>query len=310
MAKEVSKKSASKMAQIAERKFADKIKRYAHSQSASSSDVTKFRDALGYGRCCNTMLASDLSVRRKAAKFFGRALESLRKENPKLRFHFWTFIHDRGNTSDRTPVLDLKFISGLTDRTLRAQKLDGIFVIEFQGLGNHPRAGKGRTIMTHSHALTWTNTQFDAEQVEIRLNRNNTSCSNLEAKPVRIMEVDDKDGELAYLAYYLFKPPYDVKMLEKRKRGDCLVSREKGYRPEFATRLLELLSQLELKELVRGCGSGKELRKHCWRRLTYWNRSRAEWEPGSLPLYYFGDLWDVYRSKRKKAEYDPFNVVR
>jgi hypothetical protein len=44
-----------------------------------------------------------------------------------------------------------------------------------------------------------------------------------------VKPVTDASGELEYLAYYLFKPPYDVKMLEKRLRGERLKSTEKGY---------------------------------------------------------------------------------
>jgi hypothetical protein len=304
------KLSARKAAKRAECKFADKIREYATSHSASDADLGMFKDALGYGRLCNTLLASDLKIRRKSAKFLGKALERLRSENPKLSFQFWTLIHERGNTPDRGPTIDLKFLRSLTDKTLRTFGLDGIYVVESQGLGNHPRKGEGRTIMTHVHAVTWSSNPPDSSEVERELNGDSAWHNDLGADPVRVKVVEGAPDELDYLAYYLFKPPYDAKMIEARARGDRLKSTEKGYKPEFAARLLELLTQLDIRELVRASGEGKFVRKEWQRRLTYWHRSRERWAEGKLPAYYFDDFWDRYRVKKKKRTYRPYSIIR
>ena len=118
------------------------------------------------------------------------------------------------------------------------------------------------------------------------------------------------ETDLRYLSYYLFKPPFDVKMLEQRERGPRFKSTLKGYRPEFAVRLLELLSQLDLRELVRSSCGGKHIRKEWCRRLNFWHRSRAEWSDGKLPGYYFDEFWDRYRVKRKRKIYNRFDIIR
>lgn len=304
------KPTSRKAGQSAERKFADKIREYAKSHSASESDISMFKDALGYGRLCNSMLASDLRLRRKSGEFLGRALERLRSENPDLEFQFWTFTHDRGNTSDREPTIDLKFLRSLTDRTLRGLQLSGIYVIEVQGLGNYPRKGDGRTIMVHVHAITWSNDPPDLGMIEGQLNESDQWRNDMGAVPVRIKPITDSPGELDYMAYYLFKPPYDVKMLENRMRGERLKSTEKGYKPEFAARMLELLSQLDITQLVRASCDGKFIRKDWQRRLTNWHRSREAWADGKLPAYYFDDLWDRYRVKKKKKTYSRYIIIR
>jgi hypothetical protein len=303
-------KKAGKAARAAEEKFANRVREYAESHSAEEADLAMFKDALGYGRLCDTLLASDLKLRRKSATFLGAALERLREDNPNLSFQFWTFIHERGNTSDREPVIDLKFLQALTDKTMRELKLNSIGVVESQGLGNHPRKGDGRTIMTHPHVISWTTDALDLRKVEKALNEKSAWRTELGADPVRVKHVREGRGELAYLAYYLFKPPYDVKMLENRQQGDRLKSTEKGYKPEFAVRLLEMLSQLELKELVRASGEGKTVRREWSRRLTNWHRSREKWTNGKLPTFYFDDFWDRYRMKKKKKLYLPYTINR
>lgn len=297
-------------AKTGERKFANKIREYAKSHSAPEADLNMFKDALGYGRLCNSMLASDLRLRQKSGQFLGQALERLRSDNPELEFQFWTFTHDRGNTSDREPIIDLKFFRGLTDRTMRGLRLDGIHVTEVQGLGNHPRKGAGRMIMVHGHGITWSSSPPDLAAVEADLNASDECDNTLGALPVRIKPVRDAPGELEYLAYYLFKPPYDVKMLENRAGGERLKSTEKGYKPEFAARVLELLTQLEIKELVRASGDGKFIRKEWQRRLSFWHRSRESWADGKLPAFYFDDFWDRYRVKKKRRTYSRYTIIR
>ena len=304
------KQSASKAMKSAERKFADKIRRYAESHKASAADRSLFKDGLGYGRVCNTLLASDLWVRRKSSKFIGTALERIRSENPILDFYFWTFTHERGHTSDRTPIVDLKYMRGAIDRTLRAQDLNSLTVIEFQGLGNHPGQGAGRTIMTHGHSITWSSASLDYQKVEKQLNDSEHWKSDLGSVPIRIKPITNADRELRYMAYYLFKPPYDVKMVETRTRGDRLKSTEKGYKPDFAARMLELESQLDIRELVRASGDGKYIKSEWLRRLTNLNRSREAWVPGVLPQYYFDDFWARYRVKKKRKHYEPFVIIR
>lgn len=297
-------------ARDAEKKFADKIRKYAVSHSAPESDIEIFKDALGYGRLCDSILASDILMRRRGCRFLGRALERLRSENTDLHFQFWTFTHDRGHTSDRHPIIDLRFLRGLVDRTLRKLKLNGVYVIEIQGLGNHPVKGAGRTLMTHAHAVTWALDPPDLSIMKKSLNADGDWSNEFGAAPVDVRPVKNASGELAYLAYYLFKPPYDAKMLEHRLRGDRLKSTENGYKPEFAARLLELLSQIDIRDLVRASGDGKHVRGEWHRRLINWHRSRERWSPGKLPEYHFDNFWDRYRVKKKRRLYEPFCIIR
>ena len=105
------------------------------------------------------------------------------------------------------------------------------------------------------------------------------------ASAVDIQPVSEGEGEAYYLAHYLLKVPAEVKMLENRANGPRLKGTEKGLRPEFAARLLELLSQVELDELIGSVGTGREIRTAALRRLRFWHRSRRYWSKGQLPTY-------------------------
>ena len=303
-------KMARKKAREAEKKFADKIRTYVSKHKSVAQDVAIFKDMLGYGRFTNTMLASDVRLRRQASKYLGEGLEKFSKENPDLTFHFWTLTHSRGNISDRDPCIDLKFLRSIIDKAFRKLRLDAIYVIEMQGVGNFPRKGEGRTMMVHGHVISWTSQPFDIKLVLEDFHSGDVWHNDLSAKPIVIKKIGSAEGELDYLAYYLLKPPYEVKMLEDRADGGRLKATEAGYRPEFAARILEGQSQLELKELVRSVNGGKLIRQDWSRRLSSWHRSRQGWSRGNIPAYYFTDLWDRYRMKKRKRTYAPYTIIR
>ena len=145
------------------------------------ADLATFTQLLGYGPLDNGMLASDLSLRRKAGKILGQILIKLRKANPNLTFQFWTLTQDRGNTSDRQPVIDRKGMQSLADQMFRKLELSSFSVLELQGIGNHPRKGDGRTIMTHLHAMSWTDQPFDHKAVMKSLNEGTVWQNSLES---------------------------------------------------------------------------------------------------------------------------------
>ena len=294
----------------AAQKFKILIRKYIDKHKAPASDVSAFGDMLGYGRLTNTMLACDLPLRRRASKVLGEGLEKLRKSDDNLDFQFWTLLHERGNTSDREPIFDLKFLRSMADNLFRKLGLNSIYVIEFQGLGNHPQKGEGRTLMAHIHAITWSNAEFNPIATFSEIRRKKLWPCNLEAESIVIKPVPRRKGELEYLAYYLLKPPYEAKMLEERVKGARLKSTEKGYRPEFAARILEGLVQMELMELVRAHNGGKLIRQDWERRIKFWHRSRPQWKSGTLPAFVYNDVWDRYRQKKRKCHYAPYVIIR
>lgn len=301
---ETKKQSAQRKTREAEKKFAALIRRHVVSHRMPDGDEQITLSLLGYGNLTNTMLASDLRSRRQSTKILGQTLEKLRDENPDLNFYFLTFTHDIGNTIDREPIIRLKALQKMVDKTLRKLKLHGISVVEIQGVGNFPAKGEGRLIMLHAHAIAWTNENFDADAAMDRIKLGTTWTNVLTKNAVDIKRVTDRAGHLQYVSYYSFKPPYDVKMVEERVAGQKFKSTEVGYRPDFAFRLLEIMCQLDINCLVRAVGDGVAIRREWKRRLTNWHRSRALWS--GIPSHNSWELeayWTKYRRRKKKIAY-------
>lgn len=309
---DISKKGQSprNLSRSATRKFEKKILEYVRQHNIKGSDKKMFADLIGKGRISDSMLASDIILRRKAGAFFGRKLSHMSQERADLQFYFWTFTHDIGNTSDREPVIELKALRKLIDSLLAKEKLNMLYVIEVQGLGNHSYSGEGRLIMLHAHGVQWTDQPFDLDAMVRRWNGNGKWVNQINATPIHIKPIGPALADLRRVANYMFKPPFDVKMAEQRLGGLRLKASSKGYRPEFAARMLELLCQLELLELVRHAGDGKSLRADLARRLKHWHKSREKWEPGKLTRYHFDELWDRFRVKKKKVPYVQFVIRR
>ena len=306
----IKKNNAKRKAKEAGNKFTNIISEYATSLKITGEDRAFLGQVLGYGPLSNIMLASDVELRRKASKILADLLVKLYQDCPNLNFYLVTFTHDRGNTSDRGPTVDLKGILQLVDQALRKLKLNCLYVLEVQGLGNFPREGKGRTIMTHVHGVVWTDANLNCENIIGDLNANSVWVNSLNEKPVDIRPIAKSEGDLAYIAYYMMKPPYDVKMVEQRDNGPRLKSTEKGYRPEFAARILECLCQLEFKSMVRSTFEGQNVRKEWARRLTYWHKSRPKWTPEKRLLLDLSSFWNRFRSKKKRKKYLPFRIIR
>ena len=294
----------------AKRKFGSIIARHVENHNLDEPDRIILRRLLGYGPLDNVMLASDTELRRMAGVFLAEALIRLKQETPDLHFSFWTFTNDRGNTSDREPTIDLRGLHSLVDQVFRRLKLPSFSVAELQGLGNHPRQGSGRTIMAHVHAITWSTRPLDCKGIMEGYNSTTVWRNSLGADPVNVRPITFTDGDLSHVAYYMLKPPYDVKMLEERKNGICLKSTEKGYKPEFAMRIFEGLSQLEISTIVRSTYDGVKLRTEWQRRLTYWHKSRIEWSNKKLVVVANEEFWGRIRSKKRRSTYLPYRIIR
>lgn len=303
-------KQARSKSKAAKKAFKKLIRRYCRSHRLPKSEGQKFADILGEGRVCDTILASDVRARAKCAAFLGLALERLRQSEEDLHFYFWTVITPRGQTSDRIPEIDLKSMRASMDKLLRKYDQGGVFVVETQGLGNYPRQGAGRSLLTAAHAITWSVRPIEIEAIEAHYANSADWVNILEARPVVIKSVTDAPGELDYLAYYILKPPYELKILDGGSSRNRLKGTTKGYPPEFAVRLLEYHSQVELTELFRATAGGTKIRSEALRRLKGWQKSRERWSQGRLPNYFYDDFWHTYRNKKRKKAYEPYRIIR
>ena len=282
------------------------VKRVLLKWKIDDDDRQRALGLLGVGSRPEMLLASDLAALMQASECLLNLIKVMIKQHPQRQYYFATFVDDLGNTGDRAPNLQISPFQNKVERAIRSLGLSGIIVNGFHPFMNHPGGGKGRQISVDAHGILWMDKPFDHAAAARVQNRSGTWFSSLTIKPIDIAPLDPK--KLARLCYYLFKPWHEAKnvMSNKKNEGDYkLMSTRKGYRPEFATRLFEGLSQIELMKLVTGINGGTGLRQQLRKSLVDWHRSRPE--PIAVPASV--DVWLLWASMREEngsRDYKPF----
>ena len=124
----------------------------------------------------------------------------------------------------------------------------------------------------------------------------------------------------SYWIAYLMKMPKDAKNLVPRKPKESssyftptarFRSTLKGYRPEAAFRLFELLAQMPLSSIAHGRGAGVTMIGRAKVRLRLWDKKRqAVWleeEVKGVEPFNERAFWKRMRGKRR-SEFKPFLI--
>ena len=187
--------------------------------------------------------------------------------------------------------------------------LDGWMFAEITAINNHPRQGRGRALLTHGHALVWSEVHKYASAVEYQLRDSRTWSCALGAKPVEVKLIDlDDMGHPAWWAYYFAKAPHQVK--NRREFPDTeersgvrvqLHDTTKGYRPELAIVLAEVLSHIPLTAMVRSIGNGKYPLARARGKLSIWHKTRCKMSKlGVLDWFDLDKFWKRTKRSRRK----------
>lgn len=275
------------------------------------SEKASIQALCGYEGGCEHMLASNMPLRWDAARALKSALFKHRKERPKGRrqYYFGTFIDDCGNTSDRSPLVRLREIKDKAYRALKALGLHAVAVIEVHPLMNYPAGGEGRMLLFHVHFIAWSDESFDPSLASAQLNASSAWKNSLGADPVQIKEIGASRDQLATVAYYLLKPPHSAKNRMPSKKDQArflLMDTIEGYRPELALRLVEGLSQLDLRDTIFGVNAGGKIRQEVRSRIQ--KKHQEKLKSGVLLDSAF-DIWLFWLNLRRKfgsENYLPF----
>lgn len=260
-------------------------------------------------------LLSDLEARQRASYILIRLMAKhwqKRLKAPARRYYFLTFIDDLGNTSDRTPQVNLPAIQSKVDKAMRALGLDGVGLIEVQALMNYPGRGRGRTLLFHAHAIAWTtDPRFSPKAAEAQINGSRSWSNSFGARPLRVKPMTNEKGQIDYLAYYSLKVPSDAKnrMPDHKKPGrHILMSTTKGYRPELALRIFEWLSQTKLPDVMFGVGEGTAIRTQWRSKLINWHRHRLR-QAEAEPPFDAAAFWRDVRRVNGSQNFEPYQVL-
>jgi hypothetical protein len=258
------------------------------------------------------MLGSDRRVRRKLGHLsIKKMCREWKRAKGGARRYFWiTVIDDDGVTLDREPRFDARsFKNRLSKYVGRSLKLNAIGMIELQAVTNWPQGGKGRALLFHAHILAWTD---DPDFTTAAAAKRGCELFTIKdaKKSVVVKKVGNSEGDIAHLAFYMFKAPIEGKraILKKKKGGRkarLFKPTEEGMRAELCFRLAELLTHFKIQQLVFGIGDeGVAIKRSLLTDLHAWygkskNVKRGGW-PSSVTTEEMNHFWKGVRKESEK----------
>lgn len=279
----------------------------------NDADREAIRTFCGYGSPNETFLASDMELRWIGARALKDAMIAHRKlrDTDKREYYFGTLIDDSGITSDRVPLVRICELRDKVYRLLKSLGLNAICVIEVHPLMNHPGGGEGRLLLFHAHFVAWSDNLIDADAIAKEVNASSAWNCALGADPLNIKKIGPDKCDLLKVCYYLLKPPHSAKnrMPSESKEGAYrLMDTTKGYRPELALRVVEGLSQIDLRDTIFGVNEGASIRQEVRSAIQRAHHERLK-QGSPLPSSF--DVWQFWYMLRKRfgsANYIPYRI--
>ncbi len=304
-------------------------------KAASSGDAFEFRDmfekgfakwtnvppimrhvvdvAIGKTGISSRLLCSNALIRQAAAHSMIDVVSrhwNVSKQVPGRRWFFVTVMGDSGNMLEYQPEMNLEAYQATVLQIIADSGLQAIGATEFQAITNFPQGGNGRTIMTNSHFIAWTDRpEFDVLQTERRLRATSPLTHWLGAKTVRIDPVQPNHRHIAWKAHYMMKAPIDGKFFGRNENTPSGWGLGKtAIRSDLAVRLMETLSQLEFPQLVQAVGDGSALRDKWLEKLQVWHEQRLSqtaWPRDDE----MAEVWAWLHSRKRRGKpRQPFNL--
>lgn len=271
-------------------------------------DELVFREMLSLSGAPNG-LASNMELRIEAGKALIDYLVAVHEKHPHRRFYHLTFIDDRARTKDRLTEIDAAPLKDRVRKLMEQCRISNwVAVVELEGHTNAKR-GSGRAIVPHVHLLTWTARKLKVRKLERALCRSKRLMSDTRAKTVKVSRRQSEPGEIAHAAAYLLKGPIVGKnLMVRRDDPQRHAQRDTSLPKSLAIRLVEILSQLNLSELVFSSGSGKRAREAILsviRQETKRRSASAPLTPSDAAVH-----WLQCRKRAGKTSYAPVLVKR
>lgn len=238
--------------------------------------ITQIEAMFGYPGTQPNALASNMTTRLAVGRRWVIEAVGMQRRHPEWSFFMVTIFDDRIRTSERETRIDLSaFVKNIRNLLNYAGIKDWLGTIEFQAYNNGKR-GLGGDLSPHGHILFWLPFGM-TKQMRQRLEGTRRFSSLSGAPTVMVTERANTSGQIAHWASYIFKAPEraaNVRTLQSKQGvGD---SRDAFLRPIYAIRLMEVLSQMTLDQLIIAGGDGRTYRKRIdeiIRRRSVYSRS-------------------------------------
>lgn len=274
-----------------------KIRRYIKKLNLSRDEYIIALGLMGKGYRAERLLWSDNPGRYRGSKTLARMMVRHHRAAPAGRtYYMLTFNDDCGFTSDRVPHLAIQQTIDKVRRAVAGMGLHAFVMLEVHPLMNFPGGGAGRSLLLGAHAIAWSDQPFDHVRKAAALCASPAWRCTLGADPVHISVIAPND--LARVSHYLMKQRPDTKNLmpNKHKPGQLLMmDTTEGYRDEFAVRLFEGQSQVELMNVMFGVGDGSVIRQALRTEIVQWHRKRTS----AISVRKDVDVWAFWQRLRQ-----------
>lgn len=211
-------------------------------------------DLSGAPLLCNSI------VRKHFAYAWIDAMLAEYQQNPDRHRVWITIAWDTPLTWEREPIIDTVSLRNIGSQHLRRCDLEGTGVLEvdtWKEIAGEP----GKRIVPHIHFLAWAKNgeKIDTKALAQSMRSRRAFPNSLGAPSVVVEPVGQSAEDLARLGYYLSKlPAYAKNPVPNRVRGGYeLVQVE--HAPGSVTRLIEVLSFMEVGDVVFSIGEGKTI---------------------------------------------------
>ena len=186
---------------------------------------------------------------------------------------------------------------------------DWFGLIEIDICNNYPGGGEGLWIMPQTHFIAWTDTPISPVLYAQSMSTTKRLESALGAKTVDIKTIATAE-DIAHLCFYITKPNYQCKSLgqlnqETGKRK--MFSPEKKVRPAYTLRIAEILSHLNVKDLMIASGEGLDIKRRLLDSLRRWRSNLSDKRPVPSDI---GAAWDQTMGRRYRASRQTPTVIR
>lgn len=270
-----------------------------HLNSAERDELTVL---MGTRAATQRLVASNGRLRLQATAILIREFAELRRRSLRVhhrKFRHYSFIGPIVN--EYRSEIDIDAFRSVVDRLLRGARLNAIFAIELQALTNYPQRGLGRSFLINAHALAWSDDpSIDHDEIVKQMRASKALHSHLGAPTVVCTPRMTNDEGLERLASYMLKAPRAGKRRQRdpQNAGRFQLEGVSRVRSDLRLRLFEILSQLELTDLVHGVLDGKFIRSSWKQELVAWNEARAR--RLRMPLDRDYDVAKLWRAVRRR----------
>lgn len=231
-------------------------------------------------KICGRALLSNEHVRRRAQYAMIDAALDAYRAHPERQWLWITVCWDRGVTWEREPHIDVMSLRRIVYGHLERCGLHGFGIIEVDTWKNLT-GESGRRMVAHSHFLGYPadGGSVSIKRLESELCQRRALENSISARSVVIEPMTLAPADFAWIGQYMFKCPAYAKRPVPRENGGGIKLVGAEHAQGSVARLVEVLSRLEVGDVMFSIGGGSEIAKKVRAGVAHEIRDRRSARP-------------------------------